>query len=66
MCSGAILLYGIPKVVIGENKTFLGSEKLLRDSGVEVVLLNNPRCIDLMEGFINENPSLWNEDIGEP
>ncbi|WP_353777689.1 deaminase [Winogradskyella sp. 3972H.M.0a.05] len=66
MCTGAILLYGIPKVIIGENKTFLGSEKLLRDHGVEVVVLNDQRCIDLMEDFITKNPNLWNEDIGEP
>lgn len=66
MCSGAILLYGIPKVVIGENKTFLGSETLLRDNGVEVVVLNNQLCIDLMQDFIKNNSSLWNEDIGQP
>ncbi len=66
MCSGAILLYGIPKVIIGENKTFLGSEKLLRENGVEVVVLNNQQCIDLMQDFIMENADLWNEDIGQP
>ena len=66
MCSGAILLYGIPKVVVGENKTFLGSEKLLRENGVEVVILNDQRCIDLMQGFISNNSNLWNEDIGQP
>ena len=65
MCTGAILLYGIKKVVIGENKTFLGSEDLLRKNGVEVVVLDNQECIDLMEGFIDNNPVLWNEDIGE-
>jgi cytosine deaminase len=65
MCSGAILLYGIPKVVIGENKTFLGSEYLLRKNGVEVVVLNNQQCIDMMHNFIKNNPDLWNEDIGE-
>jgi cytosine/creatinine deaminase len=65
MCSGAILLYGIPKVVIGENKTFLGSEKLLSENGVEVVVLNNQQCIDLMQDFIMRNPTLWNEDIGQ-
>jgi len=64
MCSGAILLYGIPRVVIGENKTFLGSESLLRENGVEVVVLNNRECKDLMNGFIQEKPDLWNEDIG--
>ena len=66
MCSGAILLYGIPKVVIGENKTFLGSEKLLRENGIEVVVLKNQQCIDLMQGFIKKNSNLWNEDIGQP
>ena len=65
MCTGAILLYGIKKVVIGENKTFLGSEDLLRQNGVEVIVLDNQECIDLMEGFIDNNPVLWNEDIGE-
>lgn len=66
MCTGAILLYGIPKVVIGENQTFKGSEKLLEENGVEVVVENNPECIKMMQGFIESNPSLWNEDIGEP
>ncbi len=65
MCSGAILLYGIPKVVIGENKTFMGSEDLLRQNGVEVVVLNDSTCIDLMQNFIKNKPELWNEDIGE-
>ena len=65
MCTGAILLYGIPKVVIGENKTFQGSEALLKEHGVEVVVLNNQECIDLMNDFIAAKPALWNEDIGE-
>lgn len=65
MCSGTILLYGIPKVVIGENKTFLGEEELLRSRGVEVTVLDNPECYDLMQRFIQEHPALWNEDIGE-
>lgn len=65
MCTGAILLYGIPKVVIGENTTFLGSEALLKENGVEVVVLNNQECIDLMNDFIEAKPDLWNEDIGE-
>ena len=65
MCTGAILLYGIPKVVIGENKTFQGSEQLLREHGVEVVVVNDPECIQMMEEFIDKNPALWNEDIGE-
>ncbi len=65
MCTGAILLYGIPKVIIGENSTFLGSEALLKDNGVEVTVLNNDECIEMMQRFIQENPKLWNEDIGE-
>ena len=64
MCTGAILLYGIPKVVIGENKTFLGSETLIKENGVEVIVMNNSECIDMMEDFIKNNPGLWNEDIG--
>jgi len=64
MCSGAILLYGIPKVIIGENRTFMGEEELLRSRGVEVQVLQDSRCIELMERFIAENPELWNEDIG--
>ena len=66
MCTGAILLYGIPKVVIGENKTFLGSEDLLRSHGVEVIVLNNQECVDLMNSFIKIHPEIWYEDIGEP
>ncbi|NUN10943.1 MAG: nucleoside deaminase [Ignavibacteriaceae bacterium] len=65
MCTGAILLYGIKKVVIGENKTFMGEEELLRSRGVETIVLQNEQCISLMEKFISENPLLWNEDIGE-
>jgi len=65
MCSGAILLYGIPKVVVGENKTFLGEEEWLKKRGVEVVVLNDENCIQIMETFIDDNPALWNEDIGE-
>ncbi len=65
MCSGAILLYGIPKVIIGENKTFLGEEKLLESRGVECVVLNDATCIEMMESFIKNAPELWNEDIGE-
>lgn len=64
MCSGAILLYGIPKVIIGENKTFMGGEKLLKENGVEVIVVDDARCKELMDTFIKENPSLWNEDIG--
>lgn len=64
MCSGAALLYKIPKIVIGENKTFKGPEEHVRSRGVEIEILNNPECIELMETFIKDKPSLWNEDIG--
>jgi creatinine deaminase len=64
MCSGTALLYKIPKIVIGENKTFQGPEEYLRSRGVELVILNNPECITLMADFIKANPELWNEDIG--
>jgi len=64
MCSGAILLYGIPKVIIGENQTFLGEEDLLRSRGVEVGGLQDAACMELMRSFIAEHPLLWNEDIG--
>jgi cytosine deaminase len=65
MCTGAILLYGIPRVVIGEHRTFLGAEALLRERGVEVVVLDDPECVEMMERFIADRPDLWNEDIGE-
>jgi cytosine/creatinine deaminase len=65
MCTGAILLYGIPRVVIGENATFVGEEALLRSRGVQVEVVQDPRCIRLMEQFIARHPELWNEDIGE-
>jgi cytosine deaminase len=65
MCSGAILLYGIPVVIVGENQTFLGEEKLLESRGVKVTVLQNPECIGLMKKFIAVNPGLWNEDIGQ-
>lgn len=64
MCTGAILLYGIPRVVVGENRTFLGEEELLRSRGVTVEVVDDAECKEMMEGFIRENPSLWNEDIG--
>ncbi|MCI5141547.1 MAG: nucleoside deaminase [Candidatus Electrothrix sp. ATG1] len=64
MCSGAILLYGIPKVIIGENKTFLGEEELLKSRGVIVKVLQDSTCIELMSNFIKNNNELWNEDIG--
>lgn len=65
MCSGAILLYGIPKVIIGENQTFLGEELLLRGRGVDVQVLNDESCVEMMRSFIANSPELWNEDIGE-
>lgn len=65
MCTGAILLYGIPRVVVGENRNFLGGEDLLRSRGVEVVVLDDPVCTEMMKSFIEANPGLWNEDIGE-
>jgi cytosine deaminase len=65
MCAGAILLYGIPRVVIGENQTFTGAEDYLRSRGVEVVVLDDPECVALMDELISTHPELWNEDIGE-
>jgi cytosine/creatinine deaminase len=65
MCTGAILLYGIPRVVIGENRTFMGGEDLLRSRGVEVVNLDSPECKALMDEFIAAHPDIWYEDIGE-
>ena len=64
MCSGAILLYAIPKVIIGENNTFMGEEGLLRSRGVEIAVLQDEGCIRMMTKFVRENPLLWNEDIG--
>ena len=64
MCSGAILLYGITRVVIGENQTFMGDEDLLRSRGVSLEVLQDPACIAMMRAFIREHPELWNEDIG--
>ena len=65
MCGGTVLLYKIPKVVIGENRTFRGPEDYLQSRGVEVVVVDNQECRHLMEKFINQHPELWNEDIGE-
>jgi cytosine deaminase len=65
MCAGAILLYGIPRVVVGENRTFMGAEDHLRSRGVIVEVLDDPRCVRMMTDFIVANPELWNEDIGE-
>jgi len=64
MCSGAILLYGIPRVVIGENRTFRGEEDLLRSRGVSLDVVDHPGCAQLLAGFIRDHPELWNEDIG--
>jgi cytosine deaminase len=66
MCTGAILLYGIPRVVVGENSTFYGGEDYLRSRGVEVVVVDDEQCKAMMRDFIAANPDLWNEDIGEP
>src|SRR5215813_45816 len=65
MCSGAILLYGIRRVVVGENVTFMGEEDLLRTRGVRVDVVQDPRCIAMMKRYIAEQPGVWNEDIGE-
>ncbi len=65
MCSGAVLLYGIPKVVVGENRTFRGPEDYLRSRGVDVVLADNDECRRMMAAFIENQPDLWYEDIGE-
>jgi len=65
MCSGAVLLYGIKHVVVGENRTFKGPEAYVRSRGVKVEVLDNPECVALMEEFIAAEPTLWNEDIGE-
>ncbi|HET7267333.1 MAG TPA: nucleoside deaminase [Oleiagrimonas sp.] len=65
MCTGAVLLYGIPRVVIGENRSFMGEEALLRSRGVEVEVLDDAACMDLMRGFMTDHPDVWNEDIGE-
>ena len=65
MCSGAILLYGIPRVVIGENRSFMGEEKLLTERGVQLTVVQDERCIELMREFMRRNPQLWAEDIGE-
>ena len=65
MCSGTVLLYKIPKIVIGENRTFQGPEEYVRSRGVEVTILDDPTCVQLMEEFIATRPELWNEDIGE-
>ena len=65
MCTGAILLYEIPRVVVGENRTFMGREDLLRDAGVAVDVVDSQECVDLMDAFIAAQPDAWNEDIGE-
>ncbi len=65
MCSGTALLYGIPKIIVGENQTFQGPEDYVRSRGVDLEILDNQECIDLMNEFIEKHPELWNEDIGE-
>jgi len=65
MCSGAVLLYGIPRVIVGENRTFQGPEAYVRSRGVELIVLDDTDCVTLMEAFIASSPTLWNEDIGE-
>ena len=65
MCSGAALLYGIPKIVVGENRNFQGPEEYVRSRGVDVVIIDDAECITMMEDFIKDRPDLWNEDIGE-
>ena len=64
MCSGAILLYGIPRVVVGENSTFMGEEQLLRSRGVQVQVLQDDVCVQMMQSFVSQKPELWSEDIG--
>jgi creatinine deaminase len=64
MCSGAILLYGIPRVIVGENRTFTGEEELLRSRGVSLEVMQSDECIQMMQEFIRKHPTLWNEDIG--
>jgi cytosine/creatinine deaminase len=65
MCSGAVLLYKIPRVIVGENRTFRGPEQRLRENGVDLIIQDDPTCIALMEAFQRSHPELWNEDIGE-
>ena len=66
MCSGAALLYKIPRIIVGENQTFQGPESYVRNRGVDLQIINDPNCIELMRTFIRDNPTLWNEDIGLP
>ncbi len=66
MCSGAALLYKIPRIIVGENQTFQGPESYVRSRGVDLQIVNDPDCIELMRAFIQNNPTLWNEDIGLP
>jgi creatinine deaminase len=65
MCSGAAVLYRIPRVIVGEHKTFMGAEDWMRSNGIELIVLDDPRCVALMERLQNEKPDLWAEDIGE-
>jgi cytosine deaminase len=64
MCTGTALLYRIPRVIVGEHENFMGAERMLREHGVELTALNDPRCIELMQRFVDDKPDLWNEDIG--
>ena len=66
MCTGTSLLFRIPVVIIGENRNFLGAEELFREAGVEITVLNDPECVEMMRSFIEQHPDLWNEDIGVP
>ncbi|MFK7883593.1 MAG: nucleoside deaminase [Phycisphaerales bacterium] len=66
MCTGTAVLHRIPRVIIGEHETFMGREDWLKNEGVQIVLANDPRCVDLMRAFIAKHPELWNEDIGVP
>jgi cytosine deaminase len=66
MCTGTIIQFGIPRVIVGENRTFAGNEDFLRSRGIEVVVIDDPRCVSLMSRFQGEYPDVWNEDIGEP
>jgi len=65
MCSGAMILYGIPKVVIGENKNYIGEEEWLKSKGIDVIVLDDSECVKMMSDFIENDPALWNEDIGQ-
>lgn len=65
MCSGAVILYNIPRVVIGDNQTLMGAEKLLKDNDVEIIVLNNDKCKELFEDFVKENPGIWEKELAK-